>query len=109
MRYVKFLVLALGALGVVLSLMYSVLSAGFHGVVVVAGCALPAGLAAYGTFAKPTMPRWAAVVSAISFLIVGMKTTESGPDIENIMLAAFFGIIVSAILAIRPERSAARP
>lgn len=53
------------------------------------------------------MPRWAAVVAAMSFLIAAMKTS-GGPDggpFQNVMMAAALGLILAVALAIRPEKA----
>jgi hypothetical protein len=108
MRYVKFTILGLGALSFVLSISYGALSFGGQGVFLLVTCLLPALLATFGTFVKPTMPRWASFVSALSFLIVGMKTSGGSSDLQNVMLLGFVGLILSLVIAIRPDRAALR-
>lgn len=105
MRYLKhgILVLALAALGV--SVSQSVWDAGVHGVILLVACALPAVLAALGIAVWKAFPRWAAVVSLVSFLLAGLKTSgDSSSPLANAMVAAFFGMIVAAVLAIKPDR-----
>ena len=102
-RYLKYTVIGLSLVGAVLSLAYNVMKFGVHGVAVLVGCLAPAALAGWFTV-KPPMPRWAAVVSAVSLLVVGMKTSGDDKDIQNIMVASFFAMIAAIVLAIKPER-----
>ena len=104
MRYVKLGIAAFGIIGVILSLNYHLLSFGAQGAIVVGACALPVALVAYGTIIESTMPRWAAIVSAVAFLVVAMKTSGDNKDIQNIMMAGAAGLVLAIILAIRPER-----
>ncbi len=106
MRYIKFTILGLGALSFVLSISYGALSFGGQGIFLLVCCALPALLAAFGTFVKPTMPRWASLVSALGFFLVGMKTSGGSSDLQNVMLLGFLGLILSLVIAIRPDRVA---
>jgi hypothetical protein len=104
MRYVKFIVLGIGLLSALLSAVYGAFDLGGAGITVFVACLIPAALCAFGTFVKPTIPRWAAIVSVIAFLVVGMKTSGGGSDFENVMLLAFLGLILSIVLSIRPDR-----
>lgn len=104
MKFVKFTIFALAIVGLILSFTANMLSFGADGAIVLAGCALPAALAAYGTVVRRTMPRWAAAVSAISFLLVGFKTVDS-EALDNIMMASFVGMLLAIVLTVRPERS----
>ena len=104
MRYVKFSVLGLSVLSAVLSVAYGALSFGGQGIFLLVSCLVPAAGAAFGTFVKPTMPRWASILSVLAFLVVGMKTSGGSSDLQNVMLLAFVGLILSIVLAIRPDR-----
>ena len=104
MKYVKLTIGIAGILATILSLKYHLLSAGSQGTIVVVASLVPVALVAFGTFARPTMPRWATIVSAVSVLLVAMKTRE-GEGIKNIMMAAVLGLVVAIALAIRPERA----
>jgi len=103
-RYFKLALLALSAIAVLLCFVYNIFKFGGQGAFTFAMCAGPMGLAGFFT-AKPPMPRWASISSAVALLIVGMKTSGDDTDINNIMMAAFFGMIMAVILAIRPERA----
>jgi len=107
MRYVKFAMIAFAAIATILSLMYKAFSYGGQGILVLVLCVIPLALGLFGTVVKPTLPRWAAIVSAFSFLILAMKTTE-GDNWQNVMLAAAVGLILAIVLAIRPDRAPAR-
>jgi hypothetical protein len=104
MKYVKFVIGGASILATALGLAYHLLSAGSQGLVVLVAAILPLALALFGTFARATMPRWAAVTSAVSFLLVAMKTRE-GADLQNIMMAAVLGLLAAITLAIRPEET----
>jgi hypothetical protein len=106
MRYVKFVMIAFAALATILSLMYKAFSYGGQGVLVFILCVVPLALGAFGTFVRHTMPRWASIVSALSFLVLAMKTTE-GDDWQNVMLCAAVGLLLAVALAIRPDRAPA--
>jgi hypothetical protein len=104
LRYFKFALIGLSVIGLILCFVYKLYAGDVHAWIVIAGCAGPAGLAGYFTFVEPGMPRWAAVTSAVVLLVVGMKTSGDDTDINNIMMAAFFGMIAAIVLAIRPEK-----
>ena len=88
MRYLKFIVLGLSVLAVVLCFVAGVHTMGGQGIFALLMAVAPGILAALGAFVVKGFPRWAAGVSLICFLILGMKTSsESGP-LSNIMLVA---------------------
>jgi len=103
MKIVKLVMIALGLLGVALSLVYKLPSYGTHGLIVLGACLVPVLLGALGTFVLDGMPRWAAAIAAIAFLVAAMKT-RGGTELQNIMLAAAAGVVVSIALLIRPDR-----
>ena len=105
MKFVKFAMIATSALAAGLALAYDVLSAGGHGIFVLICCLLPGALGAYGTFARQSIPRWAAIVSAVSFLVVGMKTSggPEGSSLENLMMVSFLGLLLAVALSIKPD------
>ena len=103
MLYAKYAMMVFGLLGAILSMAYGLLSAGGHGIAVLVGCLLPVALGAFSIVKKTGMPRWASIVSAIGLLLAGMKTRE-GSDLQNIMLVAFFGMILAIALAIKPDK-----
>ncbi len=107
MRYVKFSILGISLLSAVLSLSYGALGFGGQGIFLLVSCLTPALLCAFGTFVKPSMPRWAGALSILAFLIVGMKTSGGSSDLQNVMLLAFVGLILSIVITIRPDRVAA--
>ncbi len=107
MRYVKFTILGISVLSAILSLAYDALSFGGQGIFLLVACLVPAACAAFGTFVKPVMPRWASLLSVLAFFIVGMKTSGGSSDLQNVMLLAFVGLILGIVLAIRPDRVAA--
>ncbi len=108
MKYVKFAMIAVSLLCIGLCLAYNVLSAGGQGVFVLICCALPAALGLFGTFVQKGIPRWAAIVSAVSLLLVGFKTSggPDGGDLENLMLVSFLGMILAVVLSIKPDKAA---
>lgn len=109
MKYVKYALMAVGLLGALLCLKFGVLSAGLHGIIVFVACLVPVGLGALGTFVQPGMRRWAAVTSALCFVLVAMKTSGGidGGSLEKIMFAAGIGLLLSIALAAKPEAAAA--
>jgi hypothetical protein len=108
MKIVKFVMGGAGILATALSFGYGVHRAGSHGTVVLVGALIPVALVAFGTLMRSTLPRWGAIVSAIAFLIVAMKTRQ-GEDLKNIMMAAALGLVLAIVLAIRPERDSTTP
>ena len=104
MRYVKFAMMALAGIGVVLGLVYDLLSAGGQGIFTMAMCATPLVLGIVSEVGKRGFPRWMGGVSLVSMLIVGMKTSGDDSDLNNIMMAAFFGMILAIVLLIKPEQ-----
>ena len=77
---------------------------GGQGIFVLVLCVIPVALVGYGTV-KKAMPRWASVVSALSFLLVAMKTTNA--PFDNVMMAGALGLILSIVLAIKTPSSKA--
>ena len=104
MKYLKFVIGGAGILATVLGIANHLLSAGSQGLIVLVAAVLPVALVAFGTVVRATMPRWAAVTSAVSFLLVALKTRE-GDALQNIMMAAVLGLLAAIALAIRPERA----
>ena len=50
------------------------------------------------------LTRGQAIGSALCFLLAGMKSQEA---FQNVMMAAFFGMILCVIMAIKPETAKA--
>ena len=100
---VKYALLALSALGVVLSLVYNVLSMGPHGIAVFVLCVIPTALAAL-SIKQGGMPRWASGVSMGSLFIVAAKTSGDDTSTNNIMVVAFFAMLCALLLLIVPDR-----
>lgn len=105
MRYVKFVMMALAAIGVVLGFVYNLLSAGGQGIFTLAMCATPLALGIVSEASKKGFPRWMGGVSLAALLITGMKTSGDDSDLNNIMMAAFFGMICALVLTIKPEKA----
>jgi len=103
MRFVKFFMMAMGVVGVVLSVVYKLPSYGSHGLIVLGACGVPVALGALGTFVFDGLPRWASAISALAFLVAAMKTSK-GEDLQNIMLVAALGVLVAIVLLIKPDR-----
>ncbi len=103
MKIVKLIMMALGLLGAALSIVYKLPSYGMHGMIVLVACLVPVLLGGLSTFVFNGLPRWAAVISALAFVVAAMKTSK-GEELQNIMLAAAAGLLVSVILVIRPDR-----
>jgi hypothetical protein len=100
----KYVVAAFSALSAVLALSASILAAGGQGIFVLVLCAIPGALAAAGHFVWHGFPRRAAVGSLVSFLLVGLKTSGGDASLQNVMVVAFFGMIVALALTIKPDK-----
>jgi len=109
MKFVKFAMIATSLLAVALCFAYDVLSAGSQGVFVLICCLVPGALGAFGTVVRKGIPRWAAIVSVVSFLIVGMKTSGApeGSSLDNLMMVGFLGLLLALVLSIKPDAPAA--
>ncbi len=105
MRYVKFVMMALAAIGVVLGLVYNLLSAGGQGIFTLVMCATPLVLGVLSEATKKGFPRWMGGVSLVAMLIAAMKTSAEDSVLNNIMMAAFFGMICALVLLIKPEKA----
>ena len=103
MKLIKLIMVGFGLLGAALSVVYKLPSYGTHGMIVLVACLVPVLLGGLGTFVFDSLPRWAAVISALAFIVAAMKTSK-GTDLQNIMLASAAGLLVSLILVIRPDR-----
>ena len=103
MKFVKFALMACGALAAVLALSVGVMQAGIHGVIVLAGCLLPVALGGLTLVQHKGMPRWGSIISLLGLLIVGMKTSEA-EVLGNVMMLAVAGMLCALALAIRPDR-----
>ncbi len=101
MAIVKYLMILFGLLAAGLGLSLNILDLEGGSIVVVASL-IPAVLGLLGTFMWKGIPRWAAGLSIVTFLIVGMKTTSD--SFENIMMASFAGLIMAIILTIKPDK-----
>ena len=106
MVYVKYVMVLLALVATVLCFVYSLPAIGTQGYIVIGACAAPLVLGGAFSAMQRSLPRWASVVSALSFALAGMKTSGGDSDLQNIMVAAFFGMILAVVLAIRPDRSA---
>lgn len=104
MLYVKFALAVFALIGVVLSFVYGLHHVGGHGFLVIGLCALPAVIVSYTVATRRGMPRWGSIVSALGLILVGMKTSGGGDDLENIMMVGAAGALVAIVLAIRPDR-----
>ena len=103
MRVIKYVMMALGLIVVVLTLVYNVFQYGGHGIAVFVLSLVPVTLG--GISVKlGGMPRWASAVSTVAFFVVAAKTSGDSTDLQNIMVAAFFGSILSLGLLILPDR-----
>ena len=103
MRGVKYAMLGLGAISVLLCLIYNVFQHGGHGILLFVTCLVPTALAGL-SIKLGGMPRWASAVSLVSFMIAGMKTSGDQSDLNNIMMAVFFAMLLSLVLLILPDR-----
>lgn len=107
MRIVKFIMMGLAAVAVVLGLTYDLLSAGGQGIFTLAMAAVPVALGVLSEVTKKGFPRWMGGVSLVSLLLVGMKTSGDDTDLNNVMMAAFFGMVLALVLLIKPEKPVA--
>lgn len=103
MRYVKYAMLGLGAIAVLLCLIYDVFQYGVHGVLLFVFCLVPTALAGLSLKLWGGMPRWASAVSMVSFLVAAAKSSGDISSLNNIMMAAFFGMILALVLLIKPD------
>jgi hypothetical protein len=104
MKIVKYVMIALAAVAVILSFVHKLPSYGSHGITVLVTAAIPLAMGIMGTFVKPVLPRWAAIVSALAFIVMAMKTR--GGELQNLMMIGALGFLVAVALAIRPDRAA---
>ncbi|MEX1365214.1 MAG: hypothetical protein AB1Z98_18955 [Nannocystaceae bacterium] len=105
MRYVKLTMMGFAGLGLVLGLAYGLLGAGGHGIFTLAMCALPLVLGGLTEVSKKGFPRWMAGLSAVAMLIAAMKTQSDHGDMSNIMMVTFFGMVLSLVLVIKPQKA----
>jgi hypothetical protein len=103
MRVIKYVMMALGLIVVVLSLVYNVLQYGGHGIAVFVLSLVPVALGGV-SIKLGGMPRWASAASMVAFFVVAAKTSGGSTDLQNIMVAAFFGAVLSLVLLIVPDR-----
>lgn len=108
MHYLKFVIIALGAIASGVAVSAGMLDIGTHGYILLAACVIPLALGALGAAVLKGFPRWAAILSLLSFLVAGMKSSGYEP-LAGTMIAAFVGILVSLVLAIKPDRGPAAP
>ena len=104
MNYLKYAMMMFAALALGLALHLHLASYGAHGAVVLAACALPIALGAITVWTRRGLPRWAAILSAVSFLVAAMKTSHR--PFQNVMMAAVGGLLLAIVLAIKLERRA---
>ncbi len=104
MRGVKYAMLGLGALSVLLCLIYNVFQYGTHGTLLFVFCLVPTALGGLSIWLKG-MPRWASAVSMISFLFAGFKSAGDISSLNNIMVAVFLAMILALALLIVPDRA----
>ena len=104
MRYVVFVMIAAALLALGLAASQHMWTYGGQGYLVLGLCALPVLLGALAA-ARGRCPRWIPIVSALAFLVVAIKTTDA--PFDNIMMAAALGLVLAAVVAIRPPRPAA--
>ena len=83
------------------------LSAGGQGIFTMALCAAPLVLGIVSEATKKGFPRWMGGVSLATMLLAAMKTSGDNSDLNNIMMAAFFAMILAIVLLIRPEKASA--
>ncbi len=105
MKVMKWIVLAFSLLAVALALASKLLSLGGQGIFTLVMAALPGCLVAVSLGLGRPFGRLFAGISIVAFLIVCLKTSE-GHDYENIMMAAFAGLVVALIVLIKPEKAA---
>jgi hypothetical protein len=108
MRFLKYVILAFSLIALALCLAYGVHSFGGQGWLTLGASALPGVLAALGILVWKGFPRWAGGVCLAAFLLVGMKTSGGNEELQNIMVAGFFGIFPSLALLIKPDRPRTR-
>lgn len=105
MRYVKLVMMGFAGLGLAIGLNYGLLSAGNQGIFALAMCALPVVLGGLTEVTKKGFPRWMAGLSAVAMLIAAMKTQSDHGDLSNIMMLTFFGMVLSLVLLIKPQKA----
>ena len=103
MRLVTWIVLAFSVLATALGFAAKLTSFGGQGVFTLAMAVLPAALVGVSRVLGRPFGRAFAGISLVAFLIVGMKTSEPA-ELQNIMMAAAVGVLLSVVLLIKPER-----
>ena len=103
MRSIKFVIAALSVVCVALGLTVGLQRLGSQGMVTLGAAGVPAVLVGLALALRWPFGRGLAGGALLAFLLVGMKTSEAEP-LQNIMMAAFFGMLAAIVLLIRPER-----
>jgi apolipoprotein N-acyltransferase len=106
MKALKWIVLGFSVLTIILGLAAKLQSFGGQGVFTLAASALPGVLVALSLAFHRPFGRLLAGISLVAFLIVGLKTSQ-GSEFENIMMAAFVGILVTLVVLVKPEKASA--
>ncbi|MEZ4398864.1 MAG: hypothetical protein R3B06_02535 [Kofleriaceae bacterium] len=105
MRHLKFAILGASALALLLCFVYKLPSAGAQGWVTIALAAVPGIIAAVGIKVWRGLGRGPAAGCLVAFLVVGMKTSGDDTDLQNIMMVAFLGMLLSVALLVKPDRA----
>jgi hypothetical protein len=105
MKAVKLVILVISLLAVVLGLSAHLQSFGGQGIFTLSLAALPGVLVAASLGLRRPFGRLFAGLSLVSFLLLGMKTSDA-EILQNIMMAAFAGVVLALVLLVKPERSA---
>ncbi|MFT5432663.1 MAG: hypothetical protein ACI9OJ_003365 [Myxococcota bacterium] len=100
MERLRYLMMALSAVGGVMLLSEGILGFGGNGVLTFLFCLAPLGLGTVVTVSKTGLTRGQAVLSAAFFLITVKNTNEA---FQNTMILVFFGMLICIVLAIKPE------
>ena len=102
MKVVRLGMVGLSALSVILCVVGDAPSYGAAGWQLIIFTALPAVMGAVATARKIPLTRRQSGICAALFLIAAMKSQDA---LGNVMMATFFGMMLSLVLTIRPERA----
>ena len=100
MDKIRFAMMGLSAVATILCFVGDAPSVGGQGWFLIALCAVPGIFGGLATAKGAGLTRGQSIGSALCFLLAAMKSQEA---FQNVMMAAFFGMIMCVILAVKPE------
>lgn len=103
MKYLPHAIAGFGGLSVILCFVAGLAGQGFHGWLTI-GLSIGASVVGALGIKEGGVARPMAIGAAVMFLVVAMKTNGGSPNVSNIMVAAFFGMIVAIVQAVKPGK-----